>query len=89
MRLLRRPKQWASLRQMAKGIQHVSDPNPKHLVPFGPYGGGQWTGHPIGFVIVLGFIAMGLAAMPETRVLLLCSALGGAIVGFFLWLLHR
>jgi hypothetical protein len=74
---------------MSKAVKHAPDPNLKHLVPFGPYGAGQWTAHPIGLVIVLGFMAMGLAAMPETRWLLLGSAAGGAILGFFLWLRHR
>ena len=64
------------------------DPKPEHLAPFGPYGAGQWTAHPIGFFIVLGFMAMGLAAMPETRWLILASAAGGASLGLLLWL-HR
>jgi hypothetical protein len=74
---------------MIRAAKHASDSEPKHLVPFGPYGGGQWTGHPIGLFIVLGFMAMGLVAMPETRGLLLISAAGGAILGFLLWLRHR
>jgi len=74
---------------MIKVTKHASDAGPKHVVPFGPYGAGQWTAHPIGLFIVLGFMAMGLAAMPETRWLLLISAAGGAILGFFLWLRHR
>jgi len=74
---------------MIRAAKHASDSEPKHLVPFGPYGGGQWTGHPIGLFIVLGFMAMGLGAMPETRGLLLISAAGGAILGFLLWLRHR
>jgi hypothetical protein len=74
---------------MMRAARRTMDPNPKHLVPFGPYGAGQWTGHPIGLVVVLGVLAMGLVAMPETRWLLLSSAAGGAILGFFLWLRHR
>jgi hypothetical protein len=74
---------------MTKSAKLVSESEPKHLVPFGPYGAGQWTGHPIGLVIVIGLLVMGLAAMPETRWLLLTSAAGGAIFGFFLWLRHR
>jgi hypothetical protein len=74
---------------MFKAAKHASDPEPKHLVPFGPYGAGQWTAHPIGLFIVLGFMAMGLVAMPETRWLLLASAAGGAILGLILWLRHR
>jgi hypothetical protein len=64
------------------------DPRPEHLVPFGPYGGGQMTGHPIGLVIVVGFLLMGLVATPEISTLLFASGLGGALVGFLLWLRH-
>lgn len=64
-------------------------PEPKHLVPFGPYGGGQWTAHPIGLVIVIGLVLMGLVSRTPVSILLLFSLLGGAIVGFFLWLHQR
>ena len=64
-------------------------PEPKHLVPFGPYGGGQWTAHPVGLVIVLGLLLMGLVSRTPVSLLLLLSLAGGAIVGFFLWLRHR
>ena len=78
-----------TLASMIRAAKHASDSEPRHLVPFGPYGAGQWTGHPIGLFIVLGFMVMGLVAMPETRGLLLISAVGGAILGFLLWLRHR
>ena len=64
-------------------------PEPKHLVPFGPYGGGQMSAHPIGLVIVIGLLVMGLASGNPVRSLLLGSVLGGAMLGFFLWLRHR
>lgn len=64
-------------------------PEPDHLVPFGPYGGGQTTAHPIGLVIVLGLLLMGLRSRTPVSMLVLFSLLGGAIVGFFLWLHHR
>jgi hypothetical protein len=64
-------------------------PEPKHLVPFGAYGGGQTTAHPIGLVIVVGLLLMGLVSRSPVSLLLLLSLLGGAIVGFFLWLRHR
>ena len=67
----------------------VWTPEPKHLVPFGPYGGGQWTAHPIGLVIVIGLVLMGLVSRTPVSDLMLFSLLGGAIVGFFLWLYHR
>jgi hypothetical protein len=64
-------------------------PKPQHLVPFGPYGGGQWTGHPIGLVIVIGVLFMGLVSRTPVSVFVMVSLLGGAIVGFFLWLRQR
>jgi hypothetical protein len=69
--------------------KEVGKPGPHNLVPFGPYGGGQWTAHPIGLVIVIGFLLMGLVSRTPVSLLLLLSLLGGAIVGFFLWLHHR
>ena len=64
-------------------------PESKHLVPFGPGGVGQWTAHPIGLVIVIGLVFMGLVSRTPVRDLMLLSLLGGAIVGLFLWLYHR
>lgn len=69
--------------------QEVSGPEPQHLVPYGPYGGGQMTAHSIGLVIVVGLLLMGLVATAELSLLILASAAGGAIVGFLLWLRHR
>jgi len=74
---------------MFRAAKHASDSEPKHLVPFGPYGGGQWTAHPIGLVIVVGMLIMGLVTRTPISLLLLLSLLGGAIVGFFMWLHHR
>ncbi len=82
-----------SLAEIPRTLTHSSKelwkPGPQNLVPFGPYGGGQWTAHPIGLVIVIGFLLMGLVSHTPVSLLLLASLLGGAIVGFFLWLHHR
>jgi hypothetical protein len=67
----------------------VWTPEPKHLVPFGPYGAGQWTAHPIGLVIVIGLVFMGLISRTPVSGLMFFSLLGGAVVGMFLWLYHR
>lgn len=67
----------------------VWTPEPKHIVPFGPYGVGQITAHPIGLVIVAGLLLMGLVAYPELSLLVLAWLIGGALVGFLLWLRHR
>jgi len=64
-------------------------PHPAKVVPFGYYGTGLWTGHPIGLVIVIGVLAMGIIGLPEARWFLLLAAPAGAICGFFMWLHHR
>ena len=67
----------------------VWTPESKHLVPFGPGGVGQWTAHPIGFVIVIGLVLMGLVSRTPVSGLMFLSLLGGVVVGIFLWLHHR
>jgi hypothetical protein len=64
-------------------------PDPTKVVPFGYYGGGLWTGHPIGLVIVIGLLAMGIVGLPEARWFLALAAPAGALCGFFMWLHHR
>jgi hypothetical protein len=67
----------------------VWTPESKHLVPFGPGGVGQWTAHPIGLVIVIGLVLMGLVSRTPVSDLMLLSLLGGGVVGICLWLYHR
>jgi hypothetical protein len=67
----------------------VWTPESKHLIPFGPGGVGQWTAHPIGLVIVIGLVLMGLVSRTEVSSLMFFSLLGGAVVGICLWLYHR
>lgn len=68
---------------------HREEPSPAEIVPFGRYGGGFWTGHPIGFLIVVGLLLMGLVGLPEFRWFFAASlALGGAL-GLILTRLHR
>jgi hypothetical protein len=62
---------------------------PKDVVPFGKYGAGGWTGHPIGLVIALGIIVMALIGVPESRYFLAAALPLGAIFGFVLWKLHQ
>lgn len=68
---------------------HNSEPDPTEVVPFGRYGAGRLTGHPIGLVIVFGLLLMGLAGLPELRWLFAGALLVGGLCGFFLWLHHR
>ena len=68
---------------------HNAEPNPNEVLPFGRYGGGFLTGHPIGLVIVIGLLLMGLLGLPEYRLFLVASLALGGLLGFFLWLRQR
>lgn len=69
-------------RRDARGVSpQNAEPNPNEVLPYGRYGGGLLTGHPIGLVIVIG--------LPEYRLFLVASLFLGGLVGFFLWLHHR
>ncbi len=68
---------------------HRDEPGAAEIVPFGRYGGGQWTGHPIGLLIVVGFLLMGLIGLPEFRFFFLASLSLGGGFGLLLWRLHR
>jgi len=61
----------------------------KDVVPFGKYGGGRWTGHPIGLVIALGIIVIGLVGVPEARYFLAGALPLGTLLGLLLWNLHQ
>ena len=62
---------------------------PKDVIPFGKYGGGRWTGHPIGLVIVLGIVLIALIGVPESRLFLALALPIGALFGIGLWKLHQ
>jgi hypothetical protein len=64
-------------------------PNPTQVVPFGRYGAGLWTGHPIGLVIVFCVLLMGFVGLPEARWFLAGTVPLGCLCGLFLWLRHR
>jgi hypothetical protein len=68
---------------------HNDEPNVNEVVPYGRYGVGLLTGHPIGLVIVLGLLFMGLLGLPEYRLFFLGSLVLGGLFGFSLWLRHR
>lgn len=70
-------------------MPHNAEPHPTKVVPFGQYGGGLLTGHPIGLVIVLGVLLMGIIGIPEARAFFAASVVLGGACGFVLWLRHR
>jgi hypothetical protein len=77
-------------RRGAQGtIAHNAEPHPTKVMPFGQYGGGLLTGHPIGLVIVIGILFMGLVGIPQARPFFAASAALGTVLGLFLWLRHR
>lgn len=59
------------------------------LRPYGPYGAGQITEHPVGFLVVAAVWFVVLYWLPPARLFLLCAAPLGALVGLILWLRHR
>lgn len=63
--------------------------HPKDVVPFGKYGAGRWTGHPIGLVMVLGIVVMALIGVPESRYFLAAAIPFGALFGLILWKSHQ
>jgi hypothetical protein len=77
------------IRGRRKVASHNAEPDPTKVVPFGRYGGGEWTGHPIGLVIVLGFLFMGLVGIPQFRLFFVGALVLGSLCGLLLWLYHR
>jgi hypothetical protein len=59
------------------------------VVPYGKLGAGIWTGHPIGVVICIGLIVIGLVGIPEWRWFFGASVLAGSLVAYSLWRLHN
>jgi len=64
-------------------------PQPARVVPFGHYGGGLWTSHPIGLFSAVGLLAMGIIGLPEARWFLALAVPSGIICGVLMWLLYR
>jgi hypothetical protein len=63
------------------------DRHPLEVVPYGRFGAGLWTGHPIGLVIVTGLIVIGLVGIPAWRWFFGAAVILGSLVGYSLW--HR
>jgi hypothetical protein len=61
------------------------DRHPLEVVPYGKFGAGVWTGHPIEFVVVLGILLVGLIGIPAWRWFFGATLLVGGFVGYGLW----
>ena len=59
------------------------------VVPYGKLGAGLWTGHPIGLVICIGIIVIGLVGIPEWRWFFGASVLAGSLVAYSLSRIHN
>jgi hypothetical protein len=80
---------YPNLRALRQGRQPEGPRSQAQVVPFGPVGGGQWTGHFIGLFIAAGFILIALVGVPETRYFFAISLCLGAVLGLVLWLWRR
>ncbi len=66
-----------------------SDPDPTQVRPYGPYGGGLITSHPIGLLVVAAVAAVVLWRLPQARWFFGGALALGILVGFVLRLRHR
>lgn len=65
------------------------DRHPMAIVPYGKFGAGVWTSHPIGLVIVIGMLIVGLVGIPEWRWFFGATVLVGSLVGYSLCRRHN
>ena len=72
-----------------KTAPQTSDVDPREVIPFGRYGAGLLTAHPVGLVVVFGLLLMGLAGLPEARWFFAGALVLGGIFGLFLRLRRR
>jgi len=73
----------------ARKAPETSEIDRREVIPFGRYGAGYLTAHPVGLVVVFGLLLMGLAGLPGARWFFAGAVLLGGIFGLFLWLRHR
>lgn len=81
-------KSYAGFRRQPLGgvvARSNEDRHPAQVVPFGKFGAGLWTGHPIGLFIVAGFVLIGLIGIPEWRWFFGASVIFGGLFGYLLW----
>jgi hypothetical protein len=66
-----------------------SDPDPTEVVPFGRYGAGLITAHPVGLVVVIGLLLMGFFGLPGASLFFVSALLVGGAWGLLSWIRHR
>jgi hypothetical protein len=66
-----------------------SMPDAPEVRPYGRYGGGLYTEHPVGLLVVAAVIILILWRVPEARWFFVGSVLLGVIFGLCLWLYRR
>jgi hypothetical protein len=76
-------------RSIRESIRRRPEPGPFEVVPFGRYGAGLWTGHPVGLFVALGVVAMALISLPEARPFLAGAIALGSVGGILLRRRHR
>ena len=84
-------KSYATFRRHPYGqvVPRTNEDRPTwDVLPYGKLGAGLWTGHPIGLVICIGLIVIGLVGIPEWRWFFGASVLLGSFLGFAFWRLH-
>ena len=67
-------------------VRTNEDRHSGEVVPFGRFGAGEWTGHPIGLVVVLGMLFLEVIALPQ---FFAAQLVLGGLVGFFLRRYHQ
>ena len=81
-------KSYATFRRHPLGVvvaRSNEDRHPLQVVPFGRYGAGVWTGHPIELVVVLGMVLIALIGIPESCWFFGATVLAGSVTGYLLW----
>jgi hypothetical protein len=57
--------------------------------PYGRYGVGTFTAHPVGIVVVIAVIVVAMMKLPPARPFFVASVIFGGIFGLVLWLRNR
>jgi hypothetical protein len=66
-----------------------SGSDPDGVRPYGRYGVGKITEHPVGLLVVAFVIFLVLWTVPDVWMFLAAAIALGALIGFVLWLRHR